>query len=143
MVFNMDRHRASMLAPLLALVGLAAVQSQTMSRREALSRRKAEALEDSPFSQDLAGELNLTFALTVIGVIIGAVVGISVLSALAPTWFSSITGIVSVFTSGNYTTGDTTADGLMPIFGLVIAFAGLFALVGLVFLVVKLQGKGA
>lgn len=136
----MARPFAAMLAPLLAILGMAAVPSTPTSKRELLAQKRAKAMED--FSQDKAGELSLTSSLVIVVVIITAVVALSLLAALSPTFLRSIAGIVNVFSSGNYTTGDATADNVMPVFGTLIAFLGLFALVGLVFAVVQIKHGG-
>lgn len=91
---------------------------------------------------DESGELNITFGLTVIGVIIGAVVAIAIVAALFPTYMASLADLGTAFNDPNTTTGDSSADALLPIFGLLIAFAGLFAIVGIVLLAVRLK-KGA
>lgn len=91
---------------------------------------------------DERAELNITFGLTIIGVIIGAVVAIAIVAALFPTYMTSLSDLGTAFNDPNTTTGDDSADALLPIFGLLIAFAGLFAIVGIVLLAVKLK-KGA
>lgn len=115
-----------------------------VSVRARLAAKRAQAQEDRilPLAKDEGGNIGLGAVLTIVLVIIGAVVSIAILAALAPTWFTSIASIVSIFTSGNYTTGDDTADGIMPVFGMLIAFLGLFALIGLVFAVVQLKRGG-
>lgn len=115
------------------------------SIRAMLAHRR-EAAEQTPilrnFSDCDAGSLSTGSALTIVAVVIGAVVGLSVLAALLPTFFGSLADIGGVFTDGNTTTGNDDADALLPVFGLLIAFAGLFAIVGLAILVVKIR-KGA
>lgn len=91
---------------------------------------------------DEAGEVNINFGLTIIGVIIGAVVAIAIVAALFPTYMTSLASLGTTFNDPNTTTGDATADTLLPVFALLIAFAGLFAIVGIVLLAVKLK-KGA
>lgn len=88
------------------------------------------------------GILNVNFALSIVGVFIVAVVGMAVLAALMPTYFSSLAGVGDTFTDANTTTGNSDADALLPIFGLLVAFAGLFAIVGLVIVVVRLKKGG-
>ena len=94
------------------------------------------------FAHATEGELSINFGLTVIGVIIGAVVAIAIVAALFPTYMTSLASLGDTFNDPNTTTGDATADTLLPIFGLLVAFAGLFAIVGIVLLSVKLK-KGA
>jgi hypothetical protein len=92
------------------------------------------------FGRDDAAAFSLASPLGIVSVIIGAVVGLIVLAALFPTYLGGVADLVGAMTDENTTTGDDTADGLLPIFGLVTAFAGLFAILGLVFVVVKLRG---
>lgn len=94
------------------------------------------------FTADKEGALNTGAALTIVAVVIGAVVGLSVLAALLPTFFGSLSDIGAVFSDGNTTTGNDDADALLPVFGLLIAFGGLFAIVGLALLVVSIKKKG-
>jgi hypothetical protein len=89
--------------------------------------------------QEEHGTLSTQGALVIVAVVIGAVVGLSVLAALLPTFFTSLGDIGAVFTDPSTTTGNTDADALLPVFGLLIAFAGLFAIVGLALLVVKVK----
>lgn len=106
------------------------------SRREAVNR--------SFDHKENAGALNTGGALVIVSVVIGAVVGLSVLGALLPTFFTSLADIGGVFTNPSTTTGNSDADALLPVFGLLIAFAGLFAIIGLALLVVHVRkGKGA
>lgn len=94
------------------------------------------------FAKEESGILNVNFALGIVGVFIVAVVGMAVVAALMPTYFSSLSDVGNTFTDANTTTGNTDADALLPIFGLLVAFAGLFAIVGLVILVVRLKRGG-
>lgn len=84
-----------------------------------------------------AAALNLNGVLVIVAVIIGAVVGLQVLAALLPTYFSGLQSAVGTLSTS--TTGNTSANALMSTFGLLAAFAGVFAIVGLVLLVVKLR----
>lgn len=72
--------------------------------------------------------------------IVGAVVGMKVLGALLPSYFSGLGDVVTTFDTA--TTGNADADEILPTFGLVAAFAGIAAVVGLVFVVVKLRRSG-
>lgn len=93
----------------------------------------------SRFAADRAGAINTGALLAIVTVIIGAVVGLSLIAALAPTYMSSLASFVGVFTDANATTGDATADALLPVFGLLMAFVGLFAIVGLGIIAVRLR----
>lgn len=94
------------------------------------------------FREENDGALSLTFGLAIIGTIIGAVVAIAIVAALFPTYLGSIADITGSFNDPNTTTGDATADTLLPVFGLLVAFGGLFAIVGLVMLGIQLR-KGS
>jgi hypothetical protein len=113
------------------------------SIRAMLAHRRLEAVNRPVLSTDDEGSLNTSGALTIVGVIIGAVVGLAILAALVPTFFGSLADIGTVFTDANTTTGNEDADALLPVFGLLIAFGGLFAIVGLALLVVAIKKKGA
>lgn len=93
------------------------------------------------FARSTEAELSLNFGLAVIGTIIGAVVAIAIVAALFPTYMGSLASLGDTFNDPNTTTGDATADTLLPVFGLLIAFGGLFAIVGIVLLAIKLKNK--
>lgn len=78
-----------------------------------------------------------TKALTVAGVIIGAVVAIVLIATLYPTYGGAVANLTENVTATDL--GDSTANSLRPIFALIISLAGLFAIVGLVFLGMKLK----
>lgn len=112
------------------------------SIRAMLALRRQEAASTPILRKDEEGSLNTNGALVIVAVVIGAVVGLSVLAALMPTFFGSLADIGGVFTDANTTTGNTDADALLPVFGLLVAFAGLFAIVGLAILVVRIKNQG-
>lgn len=64
-----------------------------------------------------------TVALTIVGVILAAVIGLRVLAALMPTYTSSVGAIAENFTTADW--GDPTANDISPIFALVVALGGL------------------
>lgn len=103
----------------------------------ALRRQEAASTPILMSRDEEDGALNTGAALTIVAVVIGAVVGLSVLAALLPTFFGSLASIGDVFSDEATTTGNADADALLPVFGLLIAFAGLFAIVGLAILVVQ------
>lgn len=80
-----------------------------------------------------------TLALTIVAVILAAVVGLRVIAALFPTYGESVRAIADGF--NNTTWGDGTANVISPIFRLLVALAGLIAIVGLVLLAVNLHKK--
>lgn len=89
------------------------------------------------FIRDPKGALNLNSALVIIAVVIGALVGLQVLAALLPSYFTSVQSVVGTLNTA--TVGNTSANSLMPTFSLLAAFAAIFAIVGLVLLVVKFR----
>lgn len=107
------------------------------SLRSMIHARQEAAKEQSIFGSE-AAQINIGFAITIAGVIVGAVVGLSVLSALAPTWFSSVSSLSDNFSTAS--TGDATADNIAnTVFPLIIALLGVFAIAGLAFGVMKLR----
>ncbi len=80
-------------------------------------------------------------ALAIGGAIIGAVVVLSVIASVAPTFFTELSDTNAVLNDPNTTTGDTTADGLLGIFPLLIGITGLFALVGAILVAVKFSSR--
>lgn len=90
------------------------------------------------FATDSNAFLNMGAFLTLAGVVLGAVVGVILLSALAPTFFSAIADLSGTFQTAdlNDTTANTIANSVFP---LIIALGGLFAIAGLVFLAIKLK----
>jgi len=80
--------------------------------------------------------------LAIAGAIIGTVVLLAIIAAMIGIYFSSVADTNAVFTDENTTTGNDTADSLLPIFPILIAFAALFGIVGLVLAGVALATKG-
>lgn len=79
--------------------------------------------------------------LGIAGAILGSVVSILIIAAFIGLWFTSTATAVETFNDPNTTTGDSDADGLLPIFGKIIAFAAVFAIVGLVVAAVYIGKK--
>lgn len=111
------------------------------SIRAAMLARRLEAVNHPVLEKDEAGALSLGASLAIVGTIIGAVVAIALVAALAPTYFSSLADIGAVFTDANTTTGNADADNLLPVFGLLVAFGGLFAIVGLVLVAIAIKNR--
>lgn len=83
-----------------------------------------------------------TYALAIVGIILGAYVGIQVVASLLPTWAGGVASISENFSTAEW--GDATANSLGPVMALVISLVGMFALAGLVFVAIQLRGgKGA
>jgi hypothetical protein len=80
-------------------------------------------------------------ALGVASVIIGAVVSLILLSALFPSYSGAVGNLSENVSAADW--GDDTANSISPVFGMLIALGGLFAIVGLAFVAYKLvKNKG-
>lgn len=66
-----------------------------------------------------AGAASLGGSLSMVWIIIGAVVSITILAALAPTFFTAIADLVGAVVNGE--TNSSVANVLLAIFGLVLA----------------------
>ena len=86
----------------------------------------------SKLSDDESGFINLGSVTGILSVVILGIVILLILAALAPTYITAIADLVQAMESG--TTNNTTADSLLPVFGLLVALGGVFALVGYAFL---------
>ena len=78
-----------------------------------------------------------TMALGVAAVIIGAVVALTLISQLFPTYAGAVASISENVSTAEW--GDATANSLGPVFALVVSLGGLFAIIGLVFLGYQLR----
>jgi hypothetical protein len=111
------------------------------SLRHELQERRREAEMNPTFDparHSEGGAINISSAITVAGVIVGAVVGLSVLAALAPTWFDSVGDLGENFSTADV--GDTTANDIANnVFPLIIGLLGVFAIAGLAFAAMKLR----
>ena len=110
----------------------------TFSKQASSAMARGQDIAKS-FMADKAGAIQTGALLSIVTVIIGAVVGLALIAALAPTYMTSLVDFVGVFTNESATTGDATADALLPVFGLLMAFVGLFAIVGLGIVAVRLR----
>jgi hypothetical protein len=103
------------------------------------------AIQDSKRKMDDAANAQIThvgvLALSIVGIILAAVIGLQVINSLFPTYASAVHGIADSF--NNTTWGNGTANVISPIFGLLAALAGLIAIVGLVLLAVNLYKRSA
>lgn len=82
-------------------------------------------------------DLNLSKPLAIVGVVIAAVLGLTILSALLPTLFDSTASITQNITTGDV--GNTTANSLLAVFGLIVPLVIIVGIIGLVFLVAKFK----
>lgn len=106
-----------------------------------LQKERQETAKENPvlgWSDADHANINIGSAITIAGVIVGAVVGLAVLSALAPTWFDATGDLAENFSSADV--GDSTANQIAnDVFPLIIALLGVFAVAGLAFGVMKLR----
>ena len=79
--------------------------------------------------------LNMSLGLSILTTIIIAVVGASILAALLPTYLASVGSVSENFTNGDV--GNADVNTVLPVFGLFVAFAGVFAVIGLALLVFR------
>lgn len=87
----------------------------------------------------MALDLNLNKPLAVIGVVLAAVIGLLVLSALLPTLFSATASITENVTTGDV--GNATANSLLSVFGLVVPLVIIVGIIGLVILVARFKSN--
>lgn len=78
-------------------------------------------------------------ALGVASLIIGAVVSLILLSALFPSYSGAVGNLSENVTTSDW--GNDTANSIAPVFGMLIALGGLFAIVGLGFAAYSLTKK--
>src|SRR5688500_1056872 len=84
------------------------------------------------FLADRKAFINMGSITGILTVVIVGIVILLILAALAPTYLTAVADLVNALESG--TTNNTTADSLLPVFGLLIALGGVFALVAYAFL---------
>lgn len=106
----------------------------TKSIRAHLKNLRQMAKDDRANISGIGGN-----ALAVAGVIIGAVVGLLLISSLFPTYSSAVKNLSANMTSSDW--GNTTANAIAPTFGMLIALGGLFAIVGVAFVAYNLAKK--
>ena len=82
--------------------------------------------------KDERGFINMGSITGILGTVILGIVILLILAALAPQFITAVADLVSALENG--TTNNTTADALLPVFGLLIALGGVFALVAYAFL---------
>lgn len=93
---------------------------------------KLDAPRAAKFRADLNGFINMGSITTIIATVVLGIVILLILASLAPSFITAIGDLVGALQTG--TTNNTTADALLPVFGLLIALGGVFALVGFAFL---------
>lgn len=96
---------------------------------------KANQSLEKKFGSDERGFINMGSFTGILTVVIVGIVILLILAALAPTYLTAIADLVGALENGD--TNNTTANSLLPVFGLLIALGGVFALVGFAFLAYK------
>lgn len=91
------------------------------------------------FIHDPAANFNLGKGLSIVGVFIGAILVLLVVAALLPELFPAIGSTVENITDGS--TGNATADALLPVFGLIVALSILIGVVTLILSSTRFGGK--
>lgn len=84
------------------------------------------------FLADRGGFINMGSITAIIGTVVVGIVVLLVLAALAPSYLTAVADLVGALEGG--TTNNTTADSLLPVFGLLIALGGVFALIAYAFI---------
>lgn len=116
----------------------ALIVAMATSLRAEMQARRDHAAENPFLATGEEAQFSVSGALTVAGIIVGAVVGLAVLSALAPLWFDSVGDLSENFSTAD--TGSETANGIANnIFPLIIGLTGVFAIAGLAFAAMKLR----
>lgn len=93
---------------------------------------KANKALQRKFESNESGFINLGSITGILTVVIVGIVILLILAALAPTYLTAVADLVNALESG--TTNNTAADSLLPVFGLLVALGGVFALVAFAFL---------
>jgi hypothetical protein len=98
------------------------------------------AKANQQFQNDTRGLVNLGAALSLVAIIVGVILAISVLAALAPTFFGAVKNLTLAFASPD--TGSSLADTILGIIAFIIPLVLVFGLVGLVFYVARKMKLG-
>lgn len=93
------------------------------------------AKANQSFSSDTRGLVNLGAALGLVAIVVGVILAISVLAALAPTFFSSVKNLTTAFATPD--TGSTLANTILGVISFVIPLVLVFGFVGLIFVIAK------
>ena len=97
----------------------------------ALQQKPEESTETRTFLHDENGFLNLSEITGTLSGIVKVIVVLVIIGATVGLLFTAIADIVAAFASG--TTNSPVADLLLPVMGLLVALAGVFLIVRLVF----------
>lgn len=102
---------------------------------------QAIRMQSPSFYRNQVAALNLNSILVIVGVVVGAIVGMAVLAALLPNYFTNTGTVVGTVTSASASIGNATVGGLMPTFGMLVAFAAVFGVVGLIIAIIVIRYK--
>lgn len=72
--------------------------------------------------------------------IVGGVVALVLVAALIPTLFNAVNDVNTNLTDPGTTTGDGTADTLLPVFPILIGVGAIIAIVGAIFAAFRFGG---
>ena len=117
----LGRVKAKVLVPILALAAWIAGKMENYDANRA-----------AKFRAEVQGFINLGSVTGILTTVILGIVILLIIANLAGTFITAVADLVQALESG--TTNNTTADTLLPVFGLLIALGGVFALVGYAFL---------
>jgi hypothetical protein len=97
------------------------------------------AMRRAGFQTDVAAQFNLGRGLSIVGIFIGAILVLLVVAALLPEVFPALGSVVQNITDGS--TGNATADALLPVFGLIIALSIVIGIVTLLLNSTRFGGR--
>jgi hypothetical protein len=83
--------------------------------------------------------LNLSKPLAIAGVIVAAIVGLTLLAAFLPSLFSATSSITENVTTAD--TGNDSANTILGVFAFIVPLAIVFGIVGIILTVASLRGK--
>lgn len=111
----------ALLAPM--LLAMVAPVANLPNRARALGRALAT---------DEDANLDMSKGLSVVGIVLGAVITMVVIANLFPTFADAVADVNTNLTDDTVTFGDETADGLKPVFAIVIGITALLGIVGII-----------
>lgn len=125
-----------------AMLAPPASEASSGSRRSILRAQRLAAGQKACLRTDTDANLELgKGALVLVAVIIGAVVVIQIVAALFPTFFNSVAAINENLTTTS--TGDDTADSLLPIFRILVGLGALFGIIGIVLAAIAIKNRSS
>lgn len=97
-------------------------------------------MKANSLARDEAANINVGPILNIALAVVGAVVILSILAALAPQFFTAVGDTVSALLAAN--TNDSTADTVLGVMATVVAIVLALGFIGLLFAVTKFGVKG-